>query len=56
KPDRRIIDVLFNLVNKLLNEEIIGHIVEEQDLIVNYSDPVFSSLLHEPGHDKLLVW
>ncbi|KAI9264558.1 hypothetical protein EDC94DRAFT_658525 [Helicostylum pulchrum] len=43
KQDRRVVDILVNLVNKLPNEEIIGHDIEEQELIVNCIDPIASS-------------
>lgn len=41
---------------KLPNEEIKEHEIEEQELIVNYIDPIISLLLHYPGHDKLFIW
>ncbi|KAG2189685.1 hypothetical protein INT46_007501 [Mucor plumbeus] len=56
KQDRRVIDVMINLLNKLPNEEIKEHDIEEQELIVNYTDPIISPLLHDPGHDKLFIW
>ncbi|KAL0090867.1 hypothetical protein F4703DRAFT_1835493 [Phycomyces blakesleeanus] len=56
KQDGRVIDVLINLLNKLPNEEIKEHDIEEQELIVSYTDPIISPLLHDPGHDKLFIW
>ncbi|KAI9474074.1 MAG: hypothetical protein EXX96DRAFT_580495 [Benjaminiella poitrasii] len=56
KQDRRVIDVMINLLNKLPNEEIKEHDIEEQELIVSYTDPIISPLLHDPGHDKLFIW
>ncbi|KAI7903127.1 uncharacterized protein BX663DRAFT_472883 [Cokeromyces recurvatus] len=56
KQDRRLIDVMINLLNKLPNEEIKEHDIEGQELIVNYTDPIISPLLHDPGHDKLFIW
>ncbi|KAG1137510.1 hypothetical protein G6F38_011255 [Rhizopus arrhizus] len=47
---------LFSSLNKLRNEEIKEHDIEEQELIVNYADPIFSPLLHDPGHGKLFIW
>ncbi|KAI7897273.1 uncharacterized protein EV154DRAFT_409865, partial [Mucor mucedo] len=53
KPDRRIIDILITLMNKLPAETIKEHKIEEQEFIVNYVDPVLSSMLHDPGDNKL---
>jgi hypothetical protein len=47
---------LVSSLNKLRNEEIKEHDIEEQELIVNYADPIFSPLLHDPGHGKLFIW
>ncbi|KAI9016296.1 hypothetical protein CLU79DRAFT_707074, partial [Phycomyces nitens] len=48
KEDRRTIDVLINLLNKLPNEE--------QELISNFVDPILSPLLQRPEKDKLFLW
>ncbi|KAI9003293.1 hypothetical protein CLU79DRAFT_714358, partial [Phycomyces nitens] len=55
KQDKRVIDVMINLLNKLPNEEIKEHDIEEQELIVNYIDPIISPLIHDPGHDSCLL-
>ncbi|KAI9476311.1 MAG: hypothetical protein EXX96DRAFT_596443 [Benjaminiella poitrasii] len=56
KQDRRVIDVLIILLNKLPNEEIEEHDIEEQELIVNYAYPIFSPLIHDCDHGKLFIW
>ncbi|KAI8982318.1 hypothetical protein BDF20DRAFT_866220 [Mycotypha africana] len=42
KPDRRIIDVLINLLKKLSNDIIKKHKIEEQELLVNYVDSILN--------------
>ncbi|CAO3701322.1 unnamed protein product [Rhizopus stolonifer] len=56
KEDRKMIDVLVNMINKLPNQEIIDNDVEEQELITNYIDPILSPILHRPEGDKLFLW
>ncbi|KAG1497860.1 hypothetical protein G6F47_008206 [Rhizopus delemar] len=56
KEDRKMIDVLVNMINKLHNQEIIDNSVEEQELITNYIDPILSPILHRPEGDKLFLW
>ncbi|KAI8091078.1 uncharacterized protein B0P05DRAFT_634760 [Gilbertella persicaria] len=56
KEDRKVIDVLINLLKKLPNEETIDYTVEEQELINNFADPILSPLLHRPEKEKLFLW
>ncbi|KAG1217974.1 hypothetical protein G6F35_008700 [Rhizopus arrhizus] len=54
KEDRKMIDVLINLINKLPNKEILDCNIEEQELITNYIDPILSPILHRLWWDELL--
>ncbi|KAI7866523.1 hypothetical protein BDF14DRAFT_1952020 [Spinellus fusiger] len=56
KEDRKMIDVLVNLINKLPDQETIDSNVEEQELITNYIGPILSPILHRSERNKLFLW
>ncbi|KAI7898055.1 uncharacterized protein BX663DRAFT_269937 [Cokeromyces recurvatus] len=56
KEDRKVIDILINLLNKLPNEETINYTIEEEELINNFVDPILSPLLHRPEKEKHFLW
>ncbi|KAG1452156.1 hypothetical protein G6F46_012261 [Rhizopus delemar] len=55
KEDRKVIDVLINLINKLPNKEILDCNIEEQELITSYIDPILSPILHRPEGNNLFL-
>ncbi|KAI7884129.1 uncharacterized protein EV154DRAFT_28442 [Mucor mucedo] len=56
KQDRRLVDVLINLLNMLPTESLLEHKVEETELINGYLQPIISPLFHKPEKSQLFLW
>ncbi|KAI9355178.1 hypothetical protein BD770DRAFT_315838 [Pilaira anomala] len=56
KQDRRLVDVLVNLLNILPTESLLEHKVEETELINGYLQPILSPLFHKPEKSQLFLW
>ncbi|KAG1472033.1 hypothetical protein G6F56_001780 [Rhizopus delemar] len=52
KQDRKLVDVLINLLNVLPTENLLEHKVEETELINGYLQPILSPLFHK----QLFLW
>ncbi|KAG0738737.1 hypothetical protein G6F62_011665 [Rhizopus arrhizus] len=53
KQDRKLVDVLINLLNILPTENLLEHKVE---LINGYLQPILSPLFHKPEKSQLFLW
>ncbi|ORE18822.1 hypothetical protein BCV71DRAFT_178789, partial [Rhizopus microsporus] len=56
KQDRKLVDVLINLLNILPTENLLEHKVEETELINRYLQPILSPLFHKPEKSQLFLW
>ncbi|KAI7879221.1 uncharacterized protein EV154DRAFT_568758 [Mucor mucedo] len=56
KQDRKLVDVLINLLNSLPTESLLNHKVEEAEFINGYLQPFLSPLFHKPQNSKLFLW
>ncbi|KAI9246384.1 hypothetical protein BY458DRAFT_446799, partial [Sporodiniella umbellata] len=56
KTDRKLVDVLINLLNILPTETLLEHKVEETELINGYLQPILSPLFHNPEKSQLFLW